>query len=138
MRQPPCEPNSAVSTLRRALSLIASPCRWHQGGYFGHEPSVGRTYCVLGALYAAAGYQWRVGDLSDRPLDDPHFLEALTALAKAVAPKDVVTFNDAPETRHQDVLDAYRRAIGLTTLRLGTLEEAMWLASTESRRPKPA
>jgi hypothetical protein len=114
LARPAGNPVGAVKSselLRRALSLISDPDRWHQGGYFGQRTSVGRTYCALGALYAAAGYQWGAIDYDNRPLTDLHFVEALTALGESVEPVDLVTFNDDPATRHHDVLEAYSLAI---------------------------
>lgn len=107
-----------IEILRNARKLIERPGAWTRGAYArdanlnkihlrGMLHVTARCYCPLGALYVAAGS-------IDAPLEPE-----VSVLCEGIGGiefrdnGDLVTWNDAPERTHIEVLDAFDRAIAL-------------------------
>lgn len=88
---------STRENLIAAKALIDTPEKWGKGTY---EPSPG-CYCALGALDAASeGGRWT-----------PFEVMAALTIALPDSAKDIVAFNDDPNTTHADIMALFDRAI---------------------------
>lgn len=101
---------TTVEILRNARSLIDSPEKWHQGDYgeFGASGEEYCKFCAFGALDASCSRldaEQMVYSAADRAL--------MAALPIAFQDLSYVTFNDHPDTTHQDIMDLFDRAIAI-------------------------
>lgn len=101
---------TTVETLRGARNILRAKKRWAQG-YFAFNAKREREasespdavcFCAYGALL--------------RVVDNPYSAEysaAVGFLARATGERNLVTFNDAPERKHSEVVAAFNAAIKL-------------------------
>lgn len=100
---------TTIEVLRQARSLIDTPGKWCQGSYGeGPDPFDYSQRCAFGAFCDARTELGLDGTARD------------TALDYSLASKDAwdyrhtgsyVTFNDHPDTTHQDIMDLFDKAI---------------------------
>ena len=108
-----------ISNLTRARDFISNPSNWGKGDYLTCD-FTGFDYqaCVQGAL------QWIGVELPqcraaarmfdpeyEVPLEHTYIYQAVRSLDCGY--NDVISFNDAPETTHEDVMRLFNRAIHL-------------------------
>jgi hypothetical protein len=108
-----------ISNLTRARDFISNPSNWGKGDYLTCDLT-GFDYqaCVQGAL------QWIGVELPqcraaarmldpeyEVPLEHTYIDQAVRSLDCGY--NDVISFNDAPETTHEDVMRLFNRAIHL-------------------------
>jgi hypothetical protein len=104
------KPTSAKDVLVAARHILENPDHWTKGcfartaggGEVDAEDAVAKSFCVHGAIIAAAG-----------GFDVPFRNEALNLLRTAASPSSGFPggWNDAPSRTHADVLAAFDRAI---------------------------
>ncbi len=106
-------PASAI--LRRARDLIAGPQAWIKGAFAKIRPyyptdvdsrsPAASCFCALGALQRAIDEARKLGQFP------PPLSRAEEALRKFNGDRAVPTWNDANDTTHADVLEAFDHAI---------------------------
>lgn len=103
---------SVLETLTKARDLLSDPNKWIKGGYARNDCGAvcdpmsphARQFCMIGAVYASTAHQpWMAGSVHCR-------LEAAVMRTKPRF-SALATFNDHPNTTHQDVLDIFSIAI---------------------------
>lgn len=100
--------SGTADVLRRARALIDRPEKWCK-----RELMDGRgAMCIFGAINAAArGHAWKWSGNYPNYLDDTH-----RALASAIGYKNpglAPHWNNAPGRTHEEVMEAFDRAIAL-------------------------
>lgn len=104
-----------LKRLKKGRALLSDPARWRKGEYSGRISSEDRrmSYCMLGAT----------GLTRNSPIGEENAItEALRAGLAAIGYRSLLiwSFNDAPETTHEDVLKAYDAAIAQLEEKVGS------------------
>jgi hypothetical protein len=100
-----------ADTIKTARGIIEKG--WCKGTYTDQEGN----FCTYGAVFQAEGVTWHTmtGIQGVYPVISPHAaVEAnhyLRDLVQKMGYKDVPTFNDDPNTTHQDVLNFFDKAL---------------------------
>ena len=105
--------------LIEARAMIADPIRWYKGGYAaklenGEQVPANHKeeyacFCAYGAVDTAAEKGGGFGAAEDHAM---HLLdEAVPIDFKSLRAGGVITYNDAPDTTHADILAVFDRAI---------------------------
>lgn len=108
-----------ISNLTKARDFISDPRHWGKGDYLTFDfTSLDYQVCAQGALtpvgvelpqYLIAA---RIFDPEyEVPLEHSYLYEAVLSLE--CGHNSVISFNDAPETTHEDVMRCFNRAIYL-------------------------
>lgn len=108
-----------ISNLTKARDFISNPENWGKGEYLtGDSDSSDYQACAQGALQCigVALPQCRAAARMfdpdyDVPLEHTYIYQAVRSLDCGY--NNVISFNDAPETTHEDVMRLYSRAIYL-------------------------
>jgi hypothetical protein len=104
-----------VEVLKAAKANIATPDKWTKGcaarGPQGNvvDPSMGTCFCALGAI-------WGVTSPANDPDSAGFLAEFLLEKARLILHPEffhVPAFNDDKDTKHEEVLDLYDKAIEL-------------------------
>jgi len=88
-----------VQILKAARAKIEKPEDWGQGDSVRRGCPIGHTFCSLEAIYSCQ----KSGDA----------VAAEVILRGVIGRKDVLSWNDASERTHAEVLEAFDRAIAL-------------------------
>lgn len=110
-------PNPLNAILRRAREIIADPARWTKGllarDRTNHEVDLDHPsackFCILGAVARA---KIDLGYLGNNQVDPIRILWEVCSEVQVTG--SVHVFNDAPETKHEDVLRLLDAAIVVT------------------------